>query len=152
MIVGFALVLAGQLAPDSTRAAAGPRMDATVAGVRATADTLPRRRRAVAIEYSDAYSTRQTIHKISSMAMLPLFAAQYVSGQQLMLHGADAAPWARSSHGVLAGAVGTLFAVNTVTGGLNLWEGRKDPNHRACLLYTSPSPRDGLLSRMPSSA
>ena len=26
----------------------------------------------------------------------------------------------------------------------------RDPN--ACLLYTSPSPRDGLLSRMPSSA
>src|SRR5665647_319494 len=25
-------------------------------------------------------------------------------------------------------------------------------NTRACLLYTSPSPRDGLLSRMPSSA
>ena len=26
------------------------------------------------------------------------------------------------------------------------------PRIRACLLYTSPSPRDGLLSRMPSSA
>ena len=26
------------------------------------------------------------------------------------------------------------------------------PNHYSCLLYTSPSPRDGLLSRMPSSA
>ena len=25
-------------------------------------------------------------------------------------------------------------------------------SQRACLLYTSPSPRDGLLSRMPSSA
>ena len=25
-------------------------------------------------------------------------------------------------------------------------------NYRICLLYTSPSPRDGLLSRMPSSA
>ena len=25
-------------------------------------------------------------------------------------------------------------------------------NHKFCLLYTSPSPRDGLLSRMPSSA
>ena len=25
-------------------------------------------------------------------------------------------------------------------------------NYRTCLLYTSPSPRDGLLSRMPSSA
>ena len=29
----------------------------------------------------------------------------------------------------------------------------KDSEHRnSCLLYTSPSPRDGLLSRMPSSA
>ena len=27
-----------------------------------------------------------------------------------------------------------------------------DPNDHTCLLYTSPSPRDGLLSRMPSSA
>ena len=27
-----------------------------------------------------------------------------------------------------------------------------DHRVRACLLYTSPSPRDGLLSRMPSSA
>ena len=25
-------------------------------------------------------------------------------------------------------------------------------DNKACLLYTSPSPRDGLLSRMPSSA
>ena len=28
----------------------------------------------------------------------------------------------------------------------------KDRTALACLLYTSPSPRDGLLSRMPSSA
>ena len=27
-----------------------------------------------------------------------------------------------------------------------------DLNNNTCLLYTSPSPRDGLLSRMPSSA
>ena len=27
-----------------------------------------------------------------------------------------------------------------------------EPNPWCCLLYTSPSPRDGLLSRMPSSA
>ena len=26
------------------------------------------------------------------------------------------------------------------------------PSNNTCLLYTSPSPRDGLLSRMPSSA
>ena len=30
---------------------------------------------------------------------------------------------------------------------------KRDPSHvKLCLLYTSPSPRDGLLSRMPSSA
>ena len=28
----------------------------------------------------------------------------------------------------------------------------KSKGHKGCLLYTSPSPRDGLLSRMPSSA
>ena len=28
----------------------------------------------------------------------------------------------------------------------------KDASFQGCLLYTSPSPRDGLLSRMPSSA
>ena len=27
-----------------------------------------------------------------------------------------------------------------------------EPQENGCLLYTSPSPRDGLLSRMPSSA
>ena len=37
------------------------------------------------------------------------------------------------------------------------WERGKNSNEgggqfRICLLYTSPSPRDGLLSRMPSSA
>ena len=29
---------------------------------------------------------------------------------------------------------------------------REDDTNQTCLLYTSPSPRDGLLSRMPSSA
>ena len=31
-------------------------------------------------------------------------------------------------------------------------KGVKGPMRKNCLLYTSPSPRDGLLSRMPSSA
>ena len=34
---------------------------------------------------------------------------------------------------------------------LRMYNYTKDVN-RICLLYTSPSPRDGLLSRMPSSA
>ena len=32
------------------------------------------------------------------------------------------------------------------------WTSDTDPGSPYCLLYTSPSPRDGLLSRMPSSA
>ena len=33
-----------------------------------------------------------------------------------------------------------------------IYEGATRKAHNSCLLYTSPSPRDGLLSRMPSSA
>ena len=40
-----------------------------------------------------------------------------------------------------------LTATDTPTDAL-----RKKRNNSICLLYTSPSPRDGLLSRMPSSA
>ena len=36
-------------------------------------------------------------------------------------------------------------------GGPNIWV-NLDTKYVDCLLYTSPSPRDGLLSRMPSSA
>ena len=38
-----------------------------------------------------------------------------------------------------------------VVPGSHRWAAR-DPPFLPCLLYTSPSPRDGLLSRMPSSA
>ena len=44
--------------------------------------------------------------------------------------------------------------VYNVRGNLYYNTGKKDKSarHIDCLLYTSPSPRDGLLSRMPSSA
>ena len=38
------------------------------------------------------------------------------------------------------------------TGDAVTWCNRVTIKHKVCLLYTSPSPRDGLLSRMPSSA
>ena len=41
-------------------------------------------------------------------------------------------------HFILAGLLDWIFRANIIAS--------------ACLLYTSPSPRDGLLSRMPSSA
>ena len=43
------------------------------------------------------------------------------------------------------------FKANT-TGSQNVAVGRLALDANTCLLYTSPSPRDGLLSRMPSSA
>ena len=44
-----------------------------------------------------------------------------------------------------------VAGTNKMTNNLNM-DNKKIINLRPCLLYTSPSPRDGLLSRMPSSA
>jgi hypothetical protein len=96
-------------------------------GAVGAADTVPQAR---SVEYSDAYFTRLTIHKYASYATLPLFVAQYVAGEQLMDKGDDAPGWARDAHPALAAGVGALFAVNTVTGGWNLWEGRHDSEGR----------------------
>ena len=65
--------------------------------------------------------------------------------------------------GVLVG--GLLAAVNGLIGPRKPMKAKSDPyecglpsevsrtfRFGVCLLYTSPSPRDGLLSRMPSSA
>ena len=46
-------------------------------------------------------------------------------------------------------AAGQIVAFNA---GAALYTAGLCDNLKACLLYTSPSPRDGLLSRMPSSA
>jgi hypothetical protein len=108
----------------------------TLAAVRApmrrAVDTLPvrRRRKAVAVEYSDWYGRRLTIHRWASYATLPLFVGNYVTGEQLLQKGDLAPTWAIDAHGPLATAVATLFVANTITGGWNLWDGRHDPNGR----------------------
>lgn len=84
-------------------------------------DTL---RRPAMVELSDGYYTRLRIHRTGSWLMLPIFAAQYAAGDQLMRRGSDAPEWARRAHGPLAVGVATLFTVNTVTGGWNAWEAR----------------------------
>ncbi|WP_310570035.1 hypothetical protein [Gemmatimonas sp.] len=109
----------------------------------ASADTVPRVRRK-AVVYSDAYATRLRIHKILSWGMIPLFAASYFSGDQLLEKGTDAPSWARNLHGPAATGSAILFGANTVTGGWNLWEGRKDPNGRTrriihSVLFTAAS-------------
>ncbi|HEX6560028.1 MAG TPA: hypothetical protein VF021_11215 [Longimicrobiales bacterium] len=100
--------------------------DAFEAALVAPADTP----QAPLIEYSDAYATRLTIHRLASWTMLPLFAAQYYTGAKLYSDGASAPAWVRKSHGPLATGVAVLFGVNTVTGVWNLLEARKDPAGR----------------------
>lgn len=87
-------------------------------------------RRPVPVEYSEGYKTRAKIHKIASFATLPLFVANYVVGQDLYSNPGQSES-KRGLHGGLAAATGVLFGINTVTGVWNLWEGRKDTNHRA---------------------
>lgn len=96
-----------------------------------TAMQQPRPR---AIEYSEGYGTRLEIHKIGSFASLPLFAAEYFVGEHL-LNQEIADPYARhlalrGPHSAIAGALGVVFAVNTVTGVWNLVDSRHDPYGR----------------------
>lgn len=92
-------------------------------------DTTTRAQRPRAIEYSDAYHVRLRIHQIGAYAMLPLFITEYFVGQKL-LNSTTRPQGLRSAHSLLAGGVGAVFAVNTVTGAWNLWDARKDPKGR----------------------
>lgn len=99
-----------------------PVITTSRATVPAAADTV--------FEYSAAYYRRLDIHRVGSYAMLPLFAFQYVAGSQLYDKSIDAPGWAKTGHRVAATGVAALFGVNTVTGLMNLYEGRKDPQDR----------------------
>ena len=48
--------------------------------------------------------------------------------------------------------LGVLIALGTFSRPARVAAGAEDPLFQTCLLYTSPSPRDATLSRMPSSA
>ncbi|HET7296748.1 MAG TPA: hypothetical protein VFI66_06370 [Gemmatimonadales bacterium] len=96
----------------------------------AVADTGQRRPRAV--EYSNLYSVRLTIHRYASYATIPLFVAEYALGRSLYNTPPDSVSHSvRSAHGLVAVGIAGLFGINTVTGGWNLWDSRKDPAGRA---------------------
>src|SRR5436190_16245768 len=79
----------------------------------------------LAFEYSEGYRTRARIHRVASFATLPLFVTEAFVGQSLYNEPTDGK---RDAHLVVAGGIGALFAVNTVTGVWNLLEARKDPH------------------------
>lgn len=110
---------------DGPRAATvqiGVHVPVTDASPVSDADTVRVRRRAVRL--TDAYYTRLKLHKYSSYLMLPTAAYMYASGQQLMQHGRNAPGWAVNGHGIGAGVIAGLFALNTYTGAMNWWETR----------------------------
>jgi hypothetical protein len=98
------------------------------AGFLNDSDSVRRKPRPRAIEYSDWYGRRLTIHKIGSYVMLPLFGAEYYLGERLIQGKASGNE--RSFHAGVASAIGIVFGVNTVTGAWNLWDSRNDPSDR----------------------
>src|SRR2546430_2586000 len=98
----FVLAVCAQLAVGATHVAAQ--------------DTTPR---PVAIEYSDSYYKRVLVHRWASYTELPIFAGEWYLGQRL-LSSTPQPDWVRPTHMMVAGALGALFAVNTVTGVWNL--------------------------------
>jgi Na+/H+ antiporter NhaA len=105
---------------DPPPAVAGPVVAARFPVLAPTQDSVFR--------YSAAYYKRLDIHRTASYAILPLFAFQVAAGMQLYDKGAEAPDWARTGHPIGAIGIAALFATNGVTGVMNLWEGRKDPN------------------------
>ncbi len=131
MLLSMTLLLASltsaSVAADSTHLACScVEADSTQHPV-APIDTIRPRRHAIV--YSEWYARRLEVHRIGSYTMLPLFAGEYVLGQKL-INGADRHSAIGSAHQLVAGGLGVLFTVNTITGAWNLWDSRSDPAGR----------------------
>lgn len=82
------------------------------------------RPRVKAIEVSEWYDRRLTLHRRLSYSVIPLFGFQYAAGRQIWSKGPDAPQWARRGHRIGAATLAGVFTVNTVTGVWNLWDSR----------------------------
>jgi hypothetical protein len=125
------VIAASGLVPPLPPTLPGPVRPAAFASYQPVlaAAIMPLAQRPKAIAFSEGYYTRLKIHRYASIAMVPMFVTEYFLGRSLYNQTAppDTAPVSqslRSWHGVVADGIGVLFAVNTVTGTWNLWEGR----------------------------
>jgi hypothetical protein len=89
------------------------------------------RPRVKAIEVSEWYQRRLTLHRRLSYTTIPLFAFQFAAGDQIWEKGPQAPEWARKGHQIGAATIATVFTVNTVTGIWNLWDSRAVEEGRA---------------------
>src|SRR5215212_4952909 len=103
-----------------------PSLDTTLVPV----DTPPPRVRPKIVEVSDWYSRRLTVHRYVAYSTVPVFAVQWMAGNQLYNKGDGAPGWAKTSHRVGATALAGMFTVNTVTGAWNWWETRSSSQGR----------------------
>jgi hypothetical protein len=83
-----------------------------------------------AIEHSDFYYARLTVHRVASLTTAPLFVAEYFLGQKL-IRNPPGSPSTLEAHRLVALGLAGLFGVNTLTGAWNLWDSRKDQTGRA---------------------
>jgi hypothetical protein len=93
-------------------------------------DTPPPRTRPRAVQLSDWYSRRLTIHRYVAYGTVPVFAAQWIAGNQLLKESRAAPEWAKFTHRAGATMLAGMFTVNTVTGVWNWWDTRAVPQHR----------------------
>lgn len=151
MIATFLLAAAVALG-DSTAAAgalvtvtgsadslfAVPNQPASVTKYLAGDSTVPRPRPR-AIQISDSYGWKFRTHRIGSYLIIPLFAAQYAMGSELLSQKEDVYlgrrtesvnSTLRKAHLATAIGVGTVFIANTATGAMLLYENRSDPANR----------------------
>lgn len=140
LLLGLIIAVVGSAAAQQ-REPTTPRCGACLAslavGIQQPAADTGRQR---AIEYSDGYAVRLKIHRLASYAELPLFVGEYFLGEKLLRdqrnglnRGGDddgSESSAAGAHSAVAAGLGVLFTVNTITGGLNLYESRKDPSGR----------------------
>jgi hypothetical protein len=146
-VAGAITIALGVIAPLSTALAQAqeptlhlvlPQLtdDVTVNAIDAAVDAADDQTppaRPVAIEHSDAYQKRARIHKYASFATLPLFATEWALGQSLFTNAEK--DGRKTAHAAVGGAIGGLFAVNSVTGIWNMWESRKEPGHKLRLVH-----------------
>src|SRR5256885_10811920 len=110
-------------------------------GAAVPSDTPPPspRQRVKAVEVSDWYNRRLTIHRALSYTVIPLFGFQAVAGNQIWVAGPSAPAWARTGHRYGAATIAGVFTVNTITGVWNLWDSRHVSPGRALRLIHGTS-------------
>ena len=91
----------------------------------------PPRARPKAVEVSDWYERRLTLHRRLAYATIPVFAFQYAAGSQIWDKGAAAPAWARTGHRVGAATLAGIFTANAVTGVWNYLDSRSVSEGRA---------------------